>query len=484
MNEPNQPSIQHRRKRPLQQVDAICDKFEAKWTSGGKPEIRDYLTEIDAIHRPRLFCELLRIDLEYRSDDQASRREWLMENYPEFQREIDSILTGNTNGTVVHSGHTVVHAGHLEETRPLDISRDSAEEGDLPVVGGMRFGGYELLDEIARGGMGVVFRARQIDANRTVALKMILNGRLAGHQEIERFRTEAEAAAKLDHPNIVPIFDVGQIDDQHYFSMAYVDGPSLKELVRDRTLEHRESAEIVRSLAIAIHYAHGRGVIHRDLKPANVLMDVNNHPRITDFGLSKLLDGNEGLTGTGQLLGTPAYMSPEQASGNMSSVGTLSDVYSLGAILYELITGTVPFQSDSIVEVLSKIRFEEPASPRSLSRDVDFDIETICIKCLDKDPQQRYASAGELAEDLSRYLAGEPVRARPIQRGQKLIRWCRRRPLVASLAASLAASLLIFGGTTTYFAVMSRLRGSMVETERGQADEMLSVAQLAIDQMV
>ncbi|MEM9826690.1 MAG: serine/threonine-protein kinase [Planctomycetota bacterium] len=462
---------------PIQQLDAICDRFEAQWLSGETPSIGDYLVEVSDDLRGRLLRELLQLELEYRPEPpEELRHRWLVE-YPHDRGEIEQVIA-------LASGRTITPRAGLEDTQPVDVSIDLSQVHDFDAVSGRVFGGYELIDEIARGGMGVVFRARQIDVNRIVAMKMILSGELAGKIEVDRFKMEAEAAAKLDHPNIVPIFEVGQHKGQHYFSMGYVDGPSLKQHIRDQPVRRREAADIIRVLARAIDYAHGKGVIHRDLKPANILMDAGGNPRITDFGLSKLVDGNAELTGTGQLLGTPAYMSPEQAAGRTSEIGPLTDVYALGAILYELITGTVPFRSESVIEVLTKIRCEEPTAPRSISRQIDPDIETICIKCLDKDPQRRYASAGALADDLDRYLAGEAVHARPIKRAQKVVRWCRRRPLIASLIAGLAASFLVFGGLATHFAVMSQVRGVQVASEREKADEMLGVAQLAIDGMV
>ncbi|MEO1614433.1 MAG: protein kinase [Planctomycetota bacterium] len=462
---------------PAVKIDMICDRFESEWLAGNAPQIGDFLGEVEPGQRPRLFDELLQLDLEYRGKGSTGERRTLLEQFPEFRTEIEKAFKQQLDDTLAGTVN-------VDETQAMNSGESDSEDFDFDAISGRRLGGYELLGEIARGGMGVVFRARQIEANRIVAIKMILSGNLAGKDEIERFKTEAEAAAKLDHPNIVPIFDVGRQGNQHYFSMGLVEGPSFKQLIRDQAISRKEAAALIRELALAIHYAHENGVIHRDLKPANILLDSDRKPKITDFGLSKVLDRSTQLTGTGQLLGTPAYMSPEQASGDMSTVGPLSDVYSLGAILYELITGTLPFKSESIIEVLSKIRLEEPPAPRTISRDVDADIETICIKCLEKEPEQRYESARALADDLERYLLGEPVRARPIRRSQKIVRWCKRRPVIAGLAACLLASITLFGGSTTYFALISRSRGTQVEREREQANEMLDVAQLAIEQLV
>src|SRR5215471_13667255 len=276
------------------------------------------------------------------------------------------------------------------------------------------FGDYELLEEIARGGMVVVFKARQVTLNRIVAVKMILGGQLAGPEDVERFHVEAEAAAQLDHPGIVPIYEVGQHDGQHYFSMGFVDGQSLSKKVAEGPLPAREAAEIVNVVAEAVQYAHDKGVIHRDLKPGNILLDKDGKPRVTDFGLAKLIESGSDLTGTGQILGTPSYMPPEQAAAQVSAVGRLSDVYSLGAVLYCLLTGRPPFQAASPLETLLQVQKQEPLAPRQLNPNLPLDLDTIVLKCLDKSPTRRYASAKALADELNRYLEGRPILARPV----------------------------------------------------------------------
>ncbi|HEV3006136.1 MAG TPA: serine/threonine-protein kinase, partial [Pirellulales bacterium] len=298
------------------------------------------------------------------------------------------------------------------------------------------FGDYELLEEIARGGMGVVYKARQVTLNRTVAVKMILAGQLASAEDVKRFRTEAEAAAQLDHPGIVPIFEVGQHDGQHYFSMGYVDGQSLAKRVAEGPLLPREAAEMVKAVAAAVEYAHQRGVIHRDLKPGNILLDAQGQPRVTDFGLAKRMEIDSDLTGTGQILGTPSYMPPEQAAAKFDQIGAASDVYSLGAVLYCLLTGRPPFQAASLLETLVQVREQEPVSLRQLNAKLPRDLETICLKCLRKEPDKRYASAGEFAADLGRFLAGEPIDARRTGAGERVLKWVKRRPAVASLSAA------------------------------------------------
>jgi cyanophycinase len=331
-------------------------------------------------------------------------------------------------------------------------------------------GDYELLEEIARGGMGVVYKARQTTLNRVVALKMILAGQLASAGDVKRFRLEAEAAAQLDHPGIVPIYDVGEHDGQHYFSMGYVEGQSLAARVAQGPLPPREAAELVCAVAEAVDYAHRKGVIHRDLKPGNILLqrsEVGSRksesanqkaaegkrtpsssvvsafiPKVTDFGLAKRVEGDSSLTGSGQILGTPSYMPPEQAAGKLDQVGVASDVYSLGAVLYCLLTGRPPFQSPSVIETLMQVLEQEPLPPRQLNPTVPRDLETICLVCLRKEPERRYASARELAADLRRMLSDEPIYARRMGVVERTMKAIKRRPAVSVASSSLIGFLL------------------------------------------
>jgi eukaryotic-like serine/threonine-protein kinase len=327
---------------------------------------------------------------------------------------------------------------------------DAVSRADPP----RRFGDYELLEEIARGGMGVVYRARQVSLDRIVAVKMLAFGQFSSDEFVRRFKAEAEMAAALQHPNIVAIHEIGEHDGQHYFSMDYVEGCDLAEMVRERPMPSREAAIHLQVLARAVHYAHRRGVLHRDLKPSNVLIDGSGNPRLTDFGLAKRFEGDALLSTTRQIVGSPNYMPPEQAEPDRGSVGPASDVYSLGALLYHLITGRAPFVANSLEGAVLAVLHTEPISPRLLNPDVPRDVETICLKCLQKNPHRRYASAEALADDLDLCLRGEPICARPIGVFEKLGRWCCRKP---ALAAAIALLVFIAAGSAVTANHLSRL---------------------------
>jgi serine/threonine protein kinase len=274
------------------------------------------------------------------------------------------------------------------------------------------FGDYELLEELGRGGMGVVYKARQRALDRLVALKMILPGPLSAAEDLQRFRTEAEATARLHHRNIVAIHEVGEINGQHFYSMDFIDGPSLSKRLGNGPLAGRVAARFLQTIARAIQHAHSQGILHRDLKPSNILLDGDDEPHVTDFGLAKRLGADSSKTRTGAVMGTPSYMSPEQAAGRTKELGPACDIYGLGAVLYELVTGRPPFRSDTPLDTLKHVIEREPAPPRLLNPKVDRDLETICLKCLEKDPGRRYASAAALADDLGRYLNGEAISVR------------------------------------------------------------------------
>jgi eukaryotic-like serine/threonine-protein kinase len=414
-----------------QRVDRLCNRFEDAWQAGNRPKIDDYLAEASCGERHELLRELLTIDLhyrrtrgetpaldEYRAEHPALDFECLADLFAPARSSNTSILTQVAAQPTVYGSH--------------------ATAGDGSCI--RRVGDYELLEEIARGGMGVVYRARQISLGRTVAVKMILAGNLATKADHERFHCEAQAAALLDHPNILPVFEVGEQAGQHFFSMSYVEGQSLAARLSEGPLPPDEAAELVATVAEAIEYAHRQGVIHRDIKPSNILLDSEDRPRVTDFGLAKRLGGGSELTTTGQILGTPSYMAPEQATGQV--VGPAADVYSLGALLYAALTGRPPFQAATPLETMQQVLSREPVVLRQLNAAVPRDLETIVLKCLEKPATQRYATAQALADDLRRYLARRPIVARPAGRCERTWRWCRRQPFVAGLAAAVAVSIV------------------------------------------
>src|SRR5437773_3842489 len=300
-------------------------------------------------------------------------------------------------------------------------------------------GDYELLEEVGRGGQGVVFRARQKSLNRTVALKVISLGQWASKAHLKRFRLEAEAAARLEHPGIVPIHEVGERDGSCYFSMKFIEGGQLDEVARREPIPIRRAVELMANVARTVHYAHEYGILHRDIKPGNILLDAKGETHLTDFGLARLLETESSVTQTLDVLGTPSYMAPEQAIGNNAAVSSATDVYGLGAVLYQLLTGQPPFAGGTTYETIKLLLDTEPRQPRLLNPKIDRDLSTICLKCLEKDPKRRYSSALALAEDLERWFKHEPIqasRAGVFTRGRK---WVRRNPTSALLAASLVA---------------------------------------------
>ena len=383
---------------------------------------------------------------------------------------------------------------HLESTVVSPNRKPNDESEPIQRIRVKYFGDYELLEEIARGGMGIVYKAKQSTLKRVVALKMILAGQLAGDEDIKRFRTEAEAAARLDHPNIVPIFEIGEHEEQHYFSMAYVDGQNLARRISQGPLPIAEAVELMKKVSQAVGYAHVEGVVHRDLKPANVLIDADGEVRITDFGLAKTTSTHSSssqdgpanaLTATGQVLGTPSYMPPEQASGDHDNIGPLSDVYSLGAMLYCLLCGRPPFQAASPLDTLLQVINSDPAPLSQLNGAVPRDLETICMKCLRKDQNERYSSAVEFADDLNRYLKNEPIHARRVGVIGKIARWSKRhrRSISLSVITAVVTVAAVVGGSNWWSKrvseslarVMLLTDGSHMVAEFLDADDQLVV---------
>ncbi len=294
------------------------------------------------------------------------------------------------------------------------------------------FGNYELIEELGRGGMGVVYKARQKDLDRIVAVKMILDSNLASEEHVRRFHEEARAAARVEHPGVIRIHEVGQFHEQHYFAMEYIEGASLSVHAAEVEISFAEAARLVQRVARAVDHLHRQGIVHRDLKPSNILIDQDREPHVTDFGLAKVFRAGCQSTATGVIVGTPSYMAPEQACGDSGLVGPASDVYSLGAILYELLTGRPPFREETPLDTVMKVLSAEPPLPRALNRKVPRDLELVCLKCLARDPGDRYPSAAALAEELGRFLKGDPIQVRPPSVFDRLKRWGRREPALAA----------------------------------------------------
>lgn len=444
------------------QIDQACNRFEAAWRKGECPNVEAFVADVPEEARAPLREELARLDSYYRGQ---------------------------------------------RDSRPGDATTDATPGCHSPLPPGRSFGDYEILEEIAHGGMGVVYKARQISLNRIVALKMIRAGEFASAGEVQRFRQEAEAAAHLDHPHIVPIYEVGEHDGQHFFSMKYIDGPSLAETVAsgqwtvDSKDGQKQAARLLATVARAVHHAHQRGIMHRDLKPANILLASvvsspssvakrpslpsdglrttdNGLPMVTDFGLAKKVEGDSALTQTGAIVGTPSYMAPEQAAGE-KVLTTAVDVYGLGAVLYELLTGRPPFKADNPLDTLIQVRQQEPPLPRTLNRHIDRDLETICLKCLEKDPSRRYGTVQALADDLEKHAAGEPILARPCGVWERWRKWARRRPALAALLAVSVLAALALVGVAVGWSYSGRLETALANETllRGQADQARQEAQ-------
>jgi serine/threonine-protein kinase len=339
-----------------------------------------------------------------------------------------------------------------------------------------RIPGYELEAVLGRGGMGVVFRARHLRLKRPVALKMALAGIYAEPVERERFQREAEAVAGLRHPNVAQVYDAGEADGRPYFTMELVEGGSLAQRLAGTPQPARQAAELLAVLAGAVQAAHACGIVHRDLKPGNVLLTPDGTPKVTDFGLARRLEGGAGLTQTGVPLGTPSYMAPEQARGQTNAVGPEADVYALGAILYECLTGRPPFRAETAAETMQQVIHQEPAAPSRLNAKVPRDLETVCLKCLHKAPARRYASTRELAEDLHRFLEGKPIRARPVGVAERAVKWARRRPAAALLAAALLAMSAAAVGTGVWLWQQEADRQAAKDRREGQAREAIGTA--------
>jgi WD40 repeat protein len=442
-------------------VDEVCDRFEAAWRTGEAPRIEEYLETVAESERGDLLYELLALEVELRQ--RRGERPGPQEYRQRFPAQDELIAAVFTKPDGLQ--HTTDLDRLADTDRDPDLGSDLttdnnvSPEADHASDGTGRLpSGYELLSELGRGGMGVVYKARQLALGRTVALKKILAGADAGPQHLSRFRAEAEAVARLQHANIIQVYEVGAVDGRPYFSLEFCAGGSLDGRLDGTPLPTDEAARLVATLARAVHYAHQRGIVHRDLKPANILLTEDGTPKIGDFGLAKRLDGSAGQTASGAVMGTPSYMSPEQAGGKVHEIGPHTDIYALGAILYELLTGRPPFKATTPLETALQVVSHEPVPPRELQPKCPRDLETICLKCLQKDPKKRYPDALALADDLAQFQEGKPIRARPVGAVEKTWRWCRRNPVVATLTAGVFLMLLAVGGLMSRAAAEARER--------------------------
>jgi serine/threonine-protein kinase len=472
----------------------ILARFESAWNEalkgGPEPLIDSFVAELPERDRPALRGELLKVEQQYRhqwrllqrsgSDATGDFLPAAMTNTPEpapgATAEFSAVSPAGPAATIgVEPGGDQDGSLGIEgiedandNTRMVPAEQQTPARSDQPVVAG-----YLILGELGRGGMGVVYKARQIKLHRIVALKMVLAGAHAGTEQLARFYTEAQAVAHLQHPNIVQIYEVSEQVGLPYFSLEFVDGGSLAQEAAGKPQPVDKAARMVKTLAGAMHHAHQHNVVHRDLKPANVLLTADGVPKITDFGLAKRLeDESSSQTRSGAILGTPSYMAPEQAMGEVHRIGPLTDVYSLGAILYELLTGRPPFAGPTPMDTVVQVTRDEPVAPSQLQPNIPRDLETICLKCLQKEQPKRYASAAALADDLGRFLNGEPILARPVSVPERLWRWCRRNPKIAASIAVVAFSLV----TVTVVSISAAVT---VTHERDQKEEQRKAAEVA-----
>jgi serine/threonine protein kinase len=436
-----------------QRIHPFCEEFESQWRAGGRPRIEEFLERAQEPDRAALVRELLFLEIEIKRErGEATTEGDYRSRFPDAAGDIASALAaswpapafggiGSSQGkwpfTGLQNAPTVF--------RPPG-SLDSSDSLGTPDGSFGWIGEYEVLEEIARGGMGVVYKARQKRVKRLVALKMILSGQMASNEERERFLREAEMAANLDHPNIVPIYEVSESQGCPFFSMKLVEGESLAQLLKKKKQNQAgydpgAAAQLTATIARAVHFAHERGFLHCDLKPSNILLETDGRPYVTDFGLAKRASEDSSLSISGAILGTPSYMAPEQASGSRKGLSPATDVYGLGAILYELLTGSPPFKNGTVMETVVEVLERDPLSPRELRRDIPKDLEAICLKCLEKNPKDRFPSAAALATELEKHLQGDVTDTASLL--PRLRRWHRREPeLVARLGGLFLVALI------------------------------------------
>jgi hypothetical protein len=448
----------------IQRAEQVCDRFEAAWKAGARPCIEEHLAAVPEPERAALLRELILLEIDYRrlAGEQPAAEEFLA-RFPTAHVWIVDMLSLAVPTTRLQPGEDVIEV-----------------RGPGQVGAAVAVPGYEILQEVGRGGMGVVYKARHLALKRVVALKMIRAGGEAGPEEVARFKAEAEAVARLQHPHIVQIHEVGEVEGHPFCALEFVAGGSLTTKLAGTPQPPRQAAQWVQTLAGAIQAAHEAGILHRDLKPANVLLTEDGQPKVTDFGLAKRLDDPSGPTQTGAVLGTPSYMAPEQAAGQTRALGPAADVYALGVILYECLTGRPPFRAATVLDTLWQVRTEEPIPPSRFQPHTPRDLETICLKCLQKDPHRRYPSARALADDLGRYLRGEPIAAKAVGPGGRLLKWARRRPAVAGLLAAVLVVLVAGSAVSAYFAISASISEGHARAGERLAKEKAAALEVAV----
>lgn len=454
---------------PIQKILDARAAYESEWKSGSRPKLESYLEKASTHERGRLLQELLTLEIDLRRQaGENPKADDYLRRFPG-----DSATIGILFGQAIDLTRVGADPDAIDHATFAPAAMFSPDDS---MMSGASFGDYELLGLLGRGGMGEVYRARQRSIGRTVALKVIRPDFLPGFssggqtQLHKRFEAEAHAAAQLEHENIVAVYEVGVYAGRNFYAMRLIEGRSLTDMVQSHPLAARKAAEYMEPVARAVAYAHARGILHRDIKPRNILLDSTDRPYVTDFGLAKEIREVSELTKSGEVLGTPSYIAPEQAR-DSAHVGPPADIYSLGATLYHLITGRPPFQSTEPVETLRQVLADDPVPPRRLNPTIDRDLETICLKCLEKEPHRRYASADLLADDLKRYLGNESIVARPLGPVGRGLRWCVRNPLIAALVLGIGASLFVTASVATiaYFRTSSALAVTQV-AEQSERD--------------
>ena len=431
--------------KPVEQLESVCDRFEDAWRDGDRPSLEAFSQ--GQPDNSELLRELLVLDVAYRKrSGERPRAEEYVARFPVHESTIREAFAAMVEATMTLTSFNDDFDSNHARDGIVETKAESSVAASMEqhVEDALARAGYDIIGELGRGGMGIVYEARQIALGRVVAIKVLKSGLFATDDECRRFLNEAEAVARLSHPGIVPIFEVRRSRGLYFYSMRRVGGCSLDQKLREGPLDPRDAARLVTEIARAADEAHRHGILHRDIKPANILVDETGTPFLTDFGLARRIDG-EGVNATqsGAVLGTPSYMSPEQVEGKIRDLTTATDIFGLGGVLYAALTGRAPHSGSSVAETLDRVRNITPEAPSRVNSLVPRDLESVCLKCLEKDPGRRYGSARELADDLNRWLAGEPTLARPVSALVKCKMWTKRHPLPAALVSALVAAVFL-----------------------------------------